>query len=323
VDIGGTKVAAGLVNSGGTIESQLRVPMVSNADADAGLDSVLSAIDSVLNAVKNRGEVRAIGICAPGPLDPTTGVIINPPNVPCWRDFPLAKRVADVYCVPVKVDNDANSAAFAEARWGAGRDYKNIFYTTIGTGIGTGIILDGRIYHGRTGAAGEGGHVSIDYRGPRCSCGKLGCIEILASGPAIAKRARAKLAAGSSKSSVLLQLANGNSEAVTTEMVGKASAAGDPVALETLRETIDLLTLWLGNMVDLLDPEAIIIGGGATTVLLPFFDLIAELLPKYCVNPRANEVAILPAHYGVDSGIAGGAALCYEVASPASSSVSR
>jgi glucokinase len=245
-------------------------------------------------------------------------LIINPPNLPCWRNFPLAKEIAGVYSVPVKVDNDANSAAFAEARWGAGRNYKNIFYVTIGTGIGTGIILDGRIYHGRTGAAGEGGHVSIDYRGPRCFCGKLGCIEILASGPAIAKRARAKLSSDASRSSVLLQLAKGNPEFVTTEMVGKADAAGDPVASETLRETIDLLSLWLGNMVDVLDPEAIIIGGGATTVLLPFFDQISELLPKYCVNPRANEIAVLPAHYGADSGVAGGAALCYEIPSPVS-----
>jgi glucokinase len=313
VDIGGTKVAAGLVDAAGTIESHLRVPMVSNASAEAGLDCVLAAIDSVLNAVKNREDVRAIGICAPGPLDPQTGVIINPPNLACWRDFPLAKKVADAYHVAVKVDNDANSAAFAEARWGAGRDYKNIFYATIGTGIGTGIILDGRIYHGRTGAAGEGGHVSIDYRGPRCSCGKLGCIEVLASGPAIAKRARAKLAAlSSSKSSELLSLAKGSMEAVTTEMVGKAYATRDAVARETLRETIDLLSLWLGNMVDVLDPEAIIIGGGAATVLLPLFDQISELLPKYCVNPRAHEIAVLPAHYGADSGIAGGAALCYE-----------
>lgn len=317
VDIGGTKVAAGLIDASGTIISQRRVPMVSNSDATAGLDSVLAAIDSVLSDLKGSQEVRAIGICAPGPLDPTTGTIINPPNLPCWRDFPLAKQVAKVHRIPVKVDNDANSAAFAEARWGAGRGYNNIFYVTIGTGIGTGIVLNGRIYHGRTGAAGEGGHVSIDYHGPICPCGKPGCIEVLAAGPAIAKRARGKLLRGGN-SSMLLQLAKGNPEAVTTEMVGEASAAGDPIAHETLHETVDLLSLWLGNMVDLLDPEAIIIGGGATTVLLPFFDEMRKVLPRYCVNPRANEVALLPAHYGADSGVAGGAALCYDVALPVS-----
>lgn len=317
VDIGGTKVAAGLIDSTGSIISQRRVPMISNVDAAAGLDSVLTAIDSVLGDLKDSQEVRAIGICAPGPLDPSTGVIINPPNLPCWRDFPLATQVASVHRIPVKVDNDANSAAFAEARWGAGRGYNNIFYVTIGTGIGTGIVLNGRIYHGRTGAAGEGGHVSIDYHGPICPCGKLGCIEVLAAGPAIAKRARGKLA-HAGNSSRLLQLAKGNIESVTTEMVGEASAAGDPIAHETLHETIELLSLWLGNMVDLLDPEAIIIGGGATTVLLPFFDEMRTMLPRYCVNPRADEIALLPAHYGADSGVAGGAALCYEVSSPVS-----
>ena len=311
VDIGGTKIAVGLVDASGAIVIQKRAPMVSSSDPAAGLRSVLAAMDSVLADPESNQEVRAIGICAPGPLDPQTGVIINPPNVPCWRNFPLAAEVAAARHLPVRVDNDANAAALAEVKWGVGRGYKNVVYVTVGTGIGTGIILDGRIYHGRTGAAGEGGHVSVDYRGPICACGKPGCIEILASGPAIVKRARGKLLdAGSSRQSMLLQLANGDIEAVTTQMVGQASAAGDPIAHETLRETADLLTLWLGNMVDLLDPEAIIFGGGATAALLPFFPMMSAQLPRFCVNPRASEVALLPAHYGADSGIAGGAALC-------------
>ena len=107
----------------------------------------------------------------------------------------MADEISQKYKVPVKVDNDANAAALAEVLWGAGRGYRNIFLTILGTGIGTGIVFDGRIYHGRTGAAGEGGHVSIDYRGPLCGCGKPGCIEAFAAGPAIAKRARAKLSA--------------------------------------------------------------------------------------------------------------------------------
>ena len=121
-----------------------------------------------------------------GPLDPRTGVVINPPNLPGWRNFPLADLISKAYRLPVRVDNDGNAAALAEALWGAGRGYRNVFCATIGTGIGTGIVFDGCIYHGRTGAAAEGGHTTIDYRGPRCGCGKLGCIEALASGPAIA-----------------------------------------------------------------------------------------------------------------------------------------
>ena len=314
VDIGGTKVAVGLVDEAGSIVAQRRAPMISNSDAAAGLSSVIAAMDSVVGDLESPRDIRAIGICAPGPLDPQTGIIINPPNVPCWRNFPLAAEIAGRRNLPVKVDNDANSAALAEVRWGAGRGYNNVVYVTVGTGIGTGIILDGRIYHGRTGAAGEGGHVSIDYRGPICTCGKPGCIEVLACGPAIAKRARAKLvAAGTPRTSMLLQLANGDVEGVTTQTVGQASVAGDPIAHETLQETSDLVTLWLGNLVDLMDPEAIIFGGGATAVLLPFFPAMRTKLPRYCVNPRAGEVALLPAHYGADSGIAGGAALCYEI----------
>src|SRR5258706_14698633 len=113
------------------------------------------------------GKLLGIAICSPGPLDPRTGVVINPPNLPCWRNFPLAAEISKVYRLPVRVDNDGNAAALAEALWGAGRGYRYVFYATIGTGIGTGIVFDRRIYHGRTGAAGGGGHMCIDNRVPR------------------------------------------------------------------------------------------------------------------------------------------------------------
>src|SRR5204863_2854882 len=224
VDIGGTKVAAGLVDATGEISSFKRVPMISHSSAEDGLNAVLSAIEQVL---PGGAEVAGIGICAPGPLDPKAGVILNPPNVPCWRNFPLAASIQKMYRVPVKVDNDANAAALAEARWGAARGYCNVFYTTIGTGIGTGILFDGKIYHGRTGSAGEGGHVSIDYRGPVCSCGKPGCIEILASGTAIANRARERVVAGAK--SAMLEFAGGKVEAISGEIIAKAYDAGDAV----------------------------------------------------------------------------------------------
>ena len=306
VDVGGTKVAAGLVDANGEIGAQSRVPMVSTASAEEGLSAVLQAIAQVLSHGEAR--VSGIGICAPGPLDPTTGVILNPPNVPCWRNFPLAGVVQKIYRVPVHVDNDANAAALAEARWGAGRGYPSVFYATIGTGIGTGIIFDGHIFHGRTGAAGEGGHVSIDYRGPLCACGKPGCIEVFASGTAIVKRARQQIAARCKSS--MLELAGGNLDAVSGEIVGKAFAAGDPLAKAILNETADMVALWLGNMIDLLDPHVIVIGGGAAALLRPFFDQMRQRIPKLTVNPRANEVPIVSSRYGADSGIAGGAALC-------------
>jgi glucokinase len=306
VDIGGTKVAAGLVTKAGEILYQTRTPMVAN-DATAGLAAVLSAIDSVRNSSK-ANSIAGIGICAPGPLDPRTGVVVNPPNLPGWRNFPLAAEVSKVYSVPVRVDNDGNAAALAEALWGAGRGFHIVFCATIGTGIGTGIVFDGHIYHGRTGAAAEGGHNTIDYRGPRCGCGKLGCIEAFAAGPYIARRAAEKVKAG--RTSAILDLAGGCPDRITTEMIGKAYAAGDALAKEILQETALFLTVWLGNMIDLLDPDVLIIGGGAGAMMQPFFGEIRDNLPEWCINTHCQEIPLLLAHYGGDAGIAGGAALC-------------
>jgi glucokinase len=309
VDVGGTKVAAGLVNATGEITFQTRTPMVAN-DAAAGLAAVVSAIDSVRAGTCSRSHpVSGIGICAPGPLDPRTGIVINPPNLPAWRNFPLAAEISKAYSLPVRVDNDGNAAALAEALWGAGRGYRNVFCATIGTGIGTGIVFDRQIYHGRTGAAAEGGHNTIDYRGPRCRCGKLGCIEILASGPAIARRASEKISQDG-RTSAILELAGGRVQCITSEMVGKAYAAGDALAQEVLEETAALLTVWLGNIVDLLEPDVMIIGGGAGAMLRPFFGEVQEHLPSWCVNSHCQEIPLLAAHYGADAGIAGGAALC-------------
>jgi glucokinase len=311
VDVGGTKVAAGLVDRQGEILQRTRTAMNPARSAAEGLAAVTSAIDALLKmAPESRGAVQHIGICAPGPLDPLTGVVLNPPNVPCWRNFPLAAEIARRYGSSVKIDNDANAAGLAEGLWGAGRGYKNVFYATIGTGIGTGILLNGRIYHGRTGAAAEGGHLTIDYNGPRCNCGKKGCIEVLASGTAIGKKARAKLGEGTGPKSAMLDLAGGDLNAVTSEVVGKAYASGDPLAKEILLETVDQLTVWLGNIVDLLEPDVMIIGGGVAGTLSPFFDEIRKRLPAWCLNSRCLEIPLVEARYGGNAGVAGGAALC-------------
>jgi glucokinase len=316
VDIGGTKVAAGLVDPSGEILCHNRNPMVCNNGAASGLASVTEAIETAsAQAITTAGKhslIRGVGICSPGPLDPKTGVVINPPNLPCWRNFPLAAEIAQIYRVRVKVDNDANAAGLAETLWGAGRGYRNVFYVTLGTGIGTAILFDGRIYHGRTGAAAEGGHMTIDYKAPRCGCGKPGCIEVLASGPAIARRARAKLETG--RASSLLDLAAGKLESFTSEMVGQAAAAGDQAANEVLQETVELLSIWFGNIVDLLEPDVMIVGGGVASMLKPFFDEIRNRLPGCCVNQRCQEIPLVSARYGEDAGVAGGAALCFDAA---------
>jgi glucokinase len=311
VDVGGTKVAAGIVTPRGEILSKIRVPMTSRQDAAAGLQAVERAIDSALETEPaRRGSIAGIGVVSPGPLDPSSGIVVNPANIPCWRNFPLVEEIKKSRGLPAILDNDANAAALAEALWGAGRGYRNVFYVTIGTGIGTGLVLDGRIYHGRTGAAAEGGHVTIDFRGPACSCGKKGCIETLAAGPAVARRARAMLAASGDKNSKMLALAGGDAAAVTAEMVGKAWREGDALAGAVLAETIELITVWLGNMIDLFEPEVIIFGGGMSELIAEWFAQIRGRLPAWCVNSRGGEIPLVRAQYGEDSGIAGGAALC-------------
>lgn len=310
VDIGGTKIAAGLVDEQGSIVFQTRVAMCAREDAGAGFACVRNAIESVFRArPESRATLADIGICAPGPLDPRAGVVLNPPNVPCWRNFALATEVERVFGLRARVDNDANAAALAEAIWGAGAGYRNVFYATIGTGIGSGIVFDKRIYHGRTGAAAEGGHVSIDYRGPRCGCGKLGCVEALCSGTGIARRARERLEQGQGPESRMRELCDGDLSRLSAEMVATAFAAGDALAREILETTANLLAVWTGNMIDLLEPDVIVIGGGLARLMSGFFAEIQRELPKWCVNQRCAEIPLLLARYESDAGIAGAAAL--------------
>jgi glucokinase len=309
VDIGGTKVAAGLVDSAGEVLLRTRAPMQARGSAEEGFGAVCQAVDAALE-LQPGTRLAAAGICSPGPLDPRTGVVINPPNLPCWRNFPLAEKVRERYGVRAHVDNDANAAALAESLWGSARGYRSVFYATLGTGIGTGIVLDGRIYYGRTGAAGEGGHITIDWHGPKCGCGKRGCIEALASGPAIAQRARDKILAEPRRGGRILELAHGDVTEVQSEHLAAAWRAGDPLATEVLEETAQLLTVWLGNIVDLLEPEIMVIGGGLGELMSHWFGAMRQGLAEWSINQRASEIPLVLARYIADAGIAGAAALC-------------
>ena len=305
VDIGGTKVAAGLVSDSGHILTRAREAMSARGTAADGLAAVQAAITAALDGRPARG----IGISSPGPLDPRRGLVLNPPNLPCWRNFPLARAVERTHRVPVRLDNDANAAALAEARWGAGRGYSAVFYATLGTGIGTGLILDGRIYHGRTGAAVEGGHISLNPHGQRCGCGQRGCIEALAAGPAVGRRARLAVRRDARAGAALLRLAH-KAAAIRAETVAEAWRAGDPLATAVLDETAALLARWLGAMVTLLEPEVIIFGGGMGRLMAHWFPAIREQMPAWTLNSRAAEIPLRRARYGAEAGIAGAAALC-------------
>jgi glucokinase len=282
VDVGGTKIAAGLVNGAAQLLDSTWRPTLAGEPLETSLEQLYEAIQGCLAP-----NVTAIGICAPGPLNPKTGVVLNPPNLPYWRNLPLARLVEERFGVPCRVENDANAAGLAETLFGAARGYDSVLYVTLSTGIGTGIILNGKIYHGKNGAAAEGGHVTIDYRSPFvCNCGVPGCIEALASGTAIASRT-----------------------GVSAERLGTAIGAGDPSALLILDETADMLSAWLGSLISLLDPQIIVIGGGVARIGEPLFSRLRARVPSRTINRFADQTLIVPAALAGDVGVLGAAAV--------------
>lgn len=311
VDIGGTKVAAGLVTAAGKIASRVRTRMEAHGSAADGLTAVFEAIDIVLK--KERGtRVSAMGVSVPGWVDADTGTVLSAANLPCWKDFRLAREIEKRYGIDVRVANDAKAAALAEAVWGAGRGYRSVFYATLGTGVGTGFVIDARIYRGRRGPAGEGGHTIIDFHGPECGCGKRGCAEMYISGPAIAREARERIAkTPAGNSSAMVKLAGGDAANVTAETVAKAAAAGDSLAKEVLDEMAERLAIWLGNIIDLLEPDAIVIGGGLAELAISMLPTVRKHLGRWACSPGHEKTAILKASYGAESALAGAAALWF------------
>ncbi len=310
IDIGGTKIAAGLVDAKGTLYRRLSIPTLAERGAETSLAQVFSAIEQILRQCPATDRVFGTGLGAPGPVHAATGRVINPPNLPGWHDVPLKKLVEERFSLPAQLDNDANAAGLAEVLWGAGKGFRHVFYVTVSTGIGTGIILDRKIYHGKQGYAGEGGHVTIAYDSPvRCECGNRGCVEALASGPAMARRLREKIRAGEAWTPILREEAKADPERITAELIGRAAARGDRLALEVVRETGELLGIWLASMISLLDPEAIVIGGGVAQMGEPLFSVIRLVIPARTINRAAAACPVLPAQLVADVGIYGAASL--------------
>jgi glucokinase len=307
VDIGGTKVAAGLVTHEGEIMLATRVRMVANQNAAAGLDSVREAIDGVMNR-RSKAKIEAMGVSAPGWVDSKTGTVLNAANLPCWKNFPLANEIKKHYRLPVRVANDAKAAALAEATWGAGRGYRNVFYATLGTGLGTGLVIDGELYMGRRGPGGEGGHTTINFQGPECPCGKRGCAERYLSGPAIAGNAQERILKQRGNS-LMVQLARGDAANVTAEHVAKAAAEGDALAKEVLADVAEHLAIWLGNVIDLLEPEVIVIGGGLAGLAMSLMGDVGRHLERWACSPGHQQTPIVKAFYGAESSLAGAGAL--------------
>lgn len=309
IDVGGTKVAGGLMTPKGELIATTVLPTHADGGVKRSFLQVRRVIERMIRRAGGKKNVQGIGICSPGALDSETGKIINAPNMPGWETLRLAADLERIFGLPTRVENDANAAGLAEVLFGAGRGYEQVFYVTVSTGIGTGIIIDRKVYHGHKGVAGEGGHVSIDYRSPyRCGCGTLGCIEALASGPAMVRRALVELEQKHTAPSALRSLAAKGS--LSPEVIGEAARRGDEIAQKVLDETGFYLGVWLGSMISLLDPSAIVIGGGVMRIGKPLFSKISSTIVHYTINPRiASKIPILPAKLQQNVGIYGAAGL--------------
>jgi glucokinase len=309
LDIGGTKLAAGVVTGDGELLAWGREP-TRLADGPRGVVDRLVALGRAAAAEAGIEErrLRAVGVGCGGPLDSERGVIHDPPNLPGWTDVPL-KAWLEELGLPVHLDNDANAAALAEFRWGAGRGCESIVYLTISTGIGGGAVIDGRLLAGVNGNAAEIGHMSVDFDGWPCVCGRRGCLEAFASGTNIGRRAREALAAG--ETSVMTELTT-SPDGVTARTVADAARDGDPVARRVWDETTTVLGAGLANVLNIFNPRRIVLGGGVTLAGDLLFDPVRRLALSQTLGPQAEVAEIVPAELGEQIGVYGAAAVALE-----------
>lgn len=259
VDVGGTKVAAGLVDSEGQIHNPIRKP-TNTSSPKATIKSIASIVESIIvESGVDRQSIRGVGLGIPGLVDPKLGIGLASVNLQ-WRDVPVKAQLEDLLDIPCVIENDVRAAAMGEACYGAVQGVKNLIYLSIGTGIACGIILEGKLYHGANGIAGEIGHAMIDFNGPPCKCGGNGCFEALAAGPAIAATAMAKIQFY--QDSLLMALCERKIESLTSQMVFQAADQGDPLAKETLYTISSFIAFVLQFLILAYDPQRVVLGGG-------------------------------------------------------------
>ena len=306
IDIGGTKLAAGVVDTHGRMLARGEVPTL----AAEGLEPVLGRIVGLGRELLARPEVaparvQRIGVGCAGPVDLKAGLVFRPPNLPGWTRVPLTEHLQRALGLPTILENDANAAALGEFRYGAGKGARSIVYMTVSTGIGGGIILDGKVWHGVKDAAGEIGHITVCPDGPLCGCGNRGCLEAMASGPSIVRRALAAMAGG--QPSRLAQISN-----PTTADVVRLAQAGDAVASQVWGDAVRYLGIGVAAVITFLAPERVVIGGGVTKAGDFLFQPLREELRRRVKLIPVESVPILPAALGPDVGILGAAAVALD-----------
>lgn len=305
LDIGGTKLAAGVVDPRGNALSFVVGRGGAGDDAESGVKRLFTLGREAMTAAGvEPSRIRAVGIGCGGPLDPARGVLVAPPHLPGWRDVPIIAWAQHEFDRAAVVENDGTAAAVAEFRFGAGRGASDLVYLTVSTGIGGGAVVAGRLFRGAAANGGELGHVTVDWHGRRCvGCGRRGCLEAYASGTSIAQRAREAMDAGGSTS-----LRRG----ATAADVVAAAAAGDPLAVRIWDETTLALGYGLTSIVNLFEPEVAVLGGGVTGAGEQLLAPVRARVKADAMAAVAERVRVVPAGLGRRVGVIGAAAAVWE-----------
>lgn len=295
IDIGGSKVALAVADAQGRLRARRRRATEPSGDAERDLERIAGDARSLLaEAGVGRGELAAVGVSAPGPVDPAHGVVVRPPNLPGWGVVPVRERLAALLGAPVRVENDANAAALAEWRWGAGRGCDDFVYLTMSTGVGAGLMLGGRLYAGWQGNAGEAGHLPVEWEGELCACGMRGCLEAYVGGAAWARRLRRIAPEGGR----VAELAGGRERATPKELVA-AAREGDPFAMAEMARWNEYLARGIVALVFVLAPRAVLLGtiASAAGEALCFAPL-RERVRAHVWPLLGRDLEILPAGLG-------------------------
>ncbi len=302
VDLGGTSFRVALVDADGHILQRVRRPTLPEQGADAVILRIVQAAREILAGTTN---VCAVGVAAPGPLNPFTGVVMYASTLG-WTDVPLRDLLSAALGLPAAIDNDANLAALGEQRFGAARGFRDMAYITLSTGIGCGVILDDRLVRGSRGLATELGNTSVQFDSPVDHFGLPGALEALAAGPAIAALAQRRLGAGDA--SVMRDLVGGRVETITAREVGEAANAGDALALSIVRYAARVIGIGVVNLLHMFDPAIVVIGGSVSTMGAVLWEPLRAMVRECAMLPYRN-IPLVPAALGDDSGLLGAAAL--------------
>jgi glucokinase len=308
VDIGGTNLVVGAVSENGhQIRGLVSEPTGAPEGPDVVIGRIVKLARGVIEATKREDKgagILGVGIGSPGPLNRKSGVVIFTPNLR-WRNMPVRDRIGEALGLPAALDNDANCAMLGEHWIGAARGARDAVCVTIGTGIGGGIVVGGKLVHGASDVAAEIGHITIEVNGRRCGCGNDGCLEAYASGPAIARRAVEAIAAGAA--SDIGDRVNGKLDQVTAQTVFEAVAAGDALADELVRDTARYLGVGIANLLNLLNPQVVVVCGGVTKAGDHLFVPLRREVARRAFKPAVEACHIVPGELPGTAGVVGAA----------------